>query len=419
MTKWAATALLVLAGCGGNGGGGFGGNTGGGGSYPECTSPTTASLDDPNAVALTVDKGPSGGPGYTNGVFVSVTLCVPGTTTCQTIDHLLVDTGSMGVRVLESLLKIPLPAETNDTGLPLAECTPFVDGTAWGPVKRADVYVGGEAAANIPIQAVGDELTFTKVPASCTGTPINNLNDLGSNGIIGVGVYKQDCGTACARAGQNAGLYYGCSDATTCAPTAVPVDRQVPNPVAMFPVDNNGVILQLPCLPPGGAPSAPGVMVFGIGTQANNGLGTAKALPLDKRGFVTTAFPEGGPGYTSFLDSGSNALFFLDTSTTGIKQCTTKGLTEFYCPSSTASLTATISSAAESVPILFNVANTQVLARSPNYAFADIAGPMPGFPTDTSIPGFDWGLPFFFGRSIYTAIEGQATPVGVGPYFAF
>lgn len=413
MMKWTPAALLLLAGCGRSDG------LDTGGSYPGCVSPITASLDEPNTVALTVDPGPPGAPAYTNGVFASVTLCVPGTATCQTIDHLLVDTGSMGVRVLESALTIPLPAETTDAGVPLAECTPFVDGTAWGPVMRADVYIGGETAANIPIQAVGDERTFTTVPSSCTGTPINNLNDLGSNGILGVGIYKQDCGSACTRVGQKDGLYYACGSPTTCATTVVPLDRQVQNPVAMFPVNNNGVILQLPCLPPGGVPSTAGVMVFGIGTQANNGLGAATVLPLDDRGFVTTAFPADGVGYTSFLDSGSNALFFLDSPTSGIRQCTSRALSDFYCPPSTLSLTATISSGPESVPILFNVSNTQELAKRPNYGFADIAGPMPGFPMDMRVPAFDWGLPFYFGRSVYTAIQDAATPAGVGPYFAF
>jgi hypothetical protein len=32
---------------------------------------------------------------------------------------------------------------------------------------------------------------------------------------------------------------------------------------------------------------------------------------------------------------------------------------------------------------------------------------------------FDWGLPFFYGRSVYTAIETRNTSGGVGPYFAF
>jgi hypothetical protein len=32
---------------------------------------------------------------------------------------------------------------------------------------------------------------------------------------------------------------------------------------------------------------------------------------------------------------------------------------------------------------------------------------------------FDWGLPFFFGRKVFTAIDSRATPAGIGPYYAF
>jgi hypothetical protein len=44
---------------------------------------------------------------------------------------------------------------------------------------------------------------------------------------------------------------------------------------------------------------------------------------------------------------------------------------------------------------------------------------MPKSPYNTTDPSFDWGLPFFYGRTVYTAIENQSTPAGVGPYFAF
>ncbi len=46
-----------------------------------------------------------------------------------------------------------------------------------------------------------------------------------------------------------------------------------------------------------------------------------------------------------------------------------------------------------------------------NYAFNNLAGTGNGY--------FDWGLPFFFGRRVFTAIANRATPAGLGPYYAF
>lgn len=372
---------------------------------------------DPNTAALVVDSGPAGAQ-YTNGIFATVTLCVPGTSDCQTFDHLLVDTGSVGVRVLESELRLALPAVTNNN-LPVAECTPFVDGTAWGPVRTADVRVGAEAAPGLSVQVIG-EGTFA-MPFSCTGTPITTLQELSANGILGIGTYLQDCGSSCALgAGStlNPGLYYSCSSAAACTAAAMPVTAQVANPVAAFPVDNNGTIIRLANVPTRGAPSAPGVLIFGIGTQANNGLGDATVLGLDGRGFVDTTFPaNGSTTYTAYLDSGSNALFFLDAKTTKIAQCA--GSSSFYCPPSTVNLNARVSAAnGASTTVAFSVANADKLDGSA-FAFSNLAGPMPGFPTDTSVPGFDWGLPFYFGRSVYTALEKRETPNGPGPYFAF
>jgi membrane-bound inhibitor of C-type lysozyme len=388
--------------------GGVGPSSGYGGSGGSVVSVVPT---DPNVLVAIVDSGPKN-IGYTNGLFASVTFCVPGTTTCQTIDHLLVDTGSVGVRVLESELTLALPEANSTSGLGLAECTPFVDGTAWGPVKFAEVTLGSETAANLPIQLIGEN-TYT-MPSDCTGTAITDFESLAANGILGVGVYVQDCGTACAQPATsrlNPGLYYACS-AASCSIASVPLAQQVAHPVAAFPVDNNGTIIQLPSISASGAASASGILVFGIGTQTNNGLGSATVLALDGQGFVSTTFPMGGKKYTSYLDSGSNGLFFLNAATTNLKQCT-GGLKDFYCPASTTNLSATLSSTnGASADIQFSVANTSKLS-SQVYAISNLAGPMPGFPLDTSVPGFDWGLPFYYG------IEQQNTPGGIGPYFAF
>jgi hypothetical protein len=65
--------------------------------------------------------------------------------------------------------------------------------------------------------------------------------------------------------------------------------------------------------------------------------------------------------------------------------------------------------------VSFSVANAdQLFAANPSFnAFSNLAVPS----GDTTT--FAWGLPFFFGRTVFTAIEGRSTPGGTGPYFAF
>jgi hypothetical protein len=59
----------------------------------------------------------------------------------------------------------------------------------------------------------------------------------------------------------------------------------------------------------------------------------------------------------------------------------------------------------------FSIANAEQLFSTGNAAFNDLGGPNPG--------AFDWGMPFFFGRKVFVAIEGQPTPAGAGPYWAY
>jgi hypothetical protein len=376
-----------------------------------------------NSIPAVVDQGPQN-VGYVNGLFVSVTLCVPGTTTCQTIDHVIVDTGSSGLRVLESVLTLSLPAIKNSAGAALGECTQFVSGTAWGPIVQADVKLGGETAAAIPIQAVGEKTYPMPTTGACvSGQPLTDLQSLRSNGILGLSIFQQDCGAACVQTRTNPGVYLACtsSKAGACAMTTVPLDSQVRNPIVGFAVDNNGVIIQLPSVPATGLVSTAGTLVFGIGTQSNNGLGAATVMtPVDAYGNIGTAFPVGGTKYAGFIDSGTNMFAFLNSATSGFPTCTARQFNSLYCPSATKNLSATIFGGnSANAPVNFSVANASKFNPA-DFAFSNIAEPMPGFPSTTSnLPSFLWGLPFFYGRSVYTAIELQDTPNGQGPYVAF
>ena len=75
--------------------------------------------------------------------------------------------------------------------------------------------------------------------------------------------------------------------------------------------------------------------------------------------------------------------------------------------------TATIQGAnGKSASVNFGVGNAdQLFASSNDSAFSTLAGPNPGT--------FDWGLPFFFGRNVYTAILGKNTPGGAWTFWAY
>ncbi len=401
---YAVLCLPVLS-CGGGSGGGVGVSS----TAPGGSTPTGA-----NVTGIVVDAGPTSTSPDVNTLFTTVTLCVPGSTTsCQAIDHIQVDTASYGLRILAPVLKLTLPVQSTASGGSLLECTHFVDGYSWGPVALADVQISGESANSVPVQVIGDP-HFTAVPTNCSGTGSaeDTVAAFGANGILGIGVFAQDCGAFCETTVDN-GSYYACTS-TLCQTTTVLLASQVQNPVTLFATDNNGVVIQLPSVAAQGAATVQGFLIFGIDTQANNKSGNQAVLTVDGSGDFTTVFNNQSPLTQSFVDTGSNGLYFNDT---GLTQCTQSNLMTFYCPSSPQTLSAVLKGQnAVSATVNFTVDNAETLgANEPSFvAFPTLAGTYP-----TTTDTFDWGLPFYYGRTVYTAIENTMTAVGMGPYIAF
>jgi Protein of unknown function (DUF3443) len=396
-----------------------------------------------NVMAISVNGGPAvnlpGGGIYPNGAFASATICAPGSTTnCVTVDGLLVDTGSTGLRVLQSALSsLNLPTVNASNGSAAYDCVSFVDDSfMWGPVQQADVTLGGETAGNLPIQVIS---TSADVPSSCSnGSSLNEntLDTLGANGILGVGSERTDCfyegASVCSSSfglsSPPSPAYYTCSG-STCSPAFIATANQVANPVVLFPTDNNGVIVELPAVS-GSAATVSGSLVFGIGTESNNQLpSSATIFTLTCDDFTTTLDGQtygitnptscAGPG--SFIDSGSNGLYFPNAANIPVCSSNTAAgdLSEFYCPASTDNLSATqLGGSGSSKSVSFSVQNAESLFTSASTesdaALSGLAGLNPsGF-------GFDWGLPFFYGVNLYSSIDGQSMPSGTpaAPWWA-
>lgn len=394
--------LLVglIAGCGG-----------GGGSSDSATPVDTDT--SPNVVAITVPNDQS----YPNKPTVSVTVCEPGTSNCKTVNNVLLDTGSYGLRIFKDQVSNLSLQQVVAGSASIAECVPYLDGTGnWGPVKWADVKLGGETAGNIPIQIIDASYSAGGIPPECqspNATLALNPADTGYNGILGVGLFAEDCGTWCARSTEN-GMYFNCNGAN-CTGTIVPITSQVRNPVSSLSRNNNGVVVQMQSIPTGGAKTASGKLILGIGTETNNtpsGVTTYKAD--DNGNFITvfnnTTFAE------SFIDSGSNGLFF--PAPASLLPICSYPSDDWYCPQVTLSspmqLEATNSSAnlATSGIVEFKIGKATSLFNTDNSAFAELGGPAFG-------SGFDWGLPFFYSRSVFVGINGKSSVLGTGPYWAY
>ena len=389
--------LLMLSACGGGGGGDSSSSSSASGGFNAVLQSVNLSA---NSVSVYVGADSSQNA---NTLYVSVTICQPNTTNCVTVDNVLLDTGSTGLRVLASAVSSLQLNPVTVKSAPIIECASFISGSAWGPVKLADVKMSSELASSIPIQILADP-SYSSIPSACGGSQGTQITStIKTNGILGVGLFVNDS--------QN---YFNCVPTTlnNCR-ISLNSSLQVQNPVSAFKVDNNGVIVKLPSVSASGASLVTGSLTFGIDTQSNNSSAGSNVIPTDSYGNFTTYFNNTTYTY-SFIDSGSNALFFPSGSLSSVLvPCSSSTVLGFYCPSATQSYTAFLTLKNQvQASVNFSAANAETLVASGNKAFSNLTG-------QSGINLFNWGLPFFYGRSVYMGITGRSSNAGTGPYYAY
>jgi Protein of unknown function (DUF3443) len=409
--------LLLLTACSDGGGAGSAVSAGGTPLAMNSAGTVLAPAAAANVVPLVIDSGPNKATSLRP--FISVTLCAPGDpSNCQTIDHVMVDTGSSGLHIASSVINAKLKqalkpiADPKMSGNVLALCEQYVTSFNWGSLVSADVKIGGETAAAVPTQ-LQDDPNFTNVPADCSdghGSQSNSDPALaGVNGLIGASLDGVDNGS-----------YYSCP-AAGCIGTELNAAVATPSvsPQTRFAVDNNGVIMDLPAVAVPGVTTLTGSMTFGIGTQTNNQLQgvSAKVYPiagsLIGNALLKTTFGGRDYGYT-FIDSGSPYYSFNTPDVALLPQCPSNLASYgggFYCPSSAVALSAVITgnNGAVSAPMDFSIGNAEQILSTNNAALNGLGS--------VSFDGgalnvFDWPLQFFYGRRLYFSVNDGKTTIG-------
>jgi hypothetical protein len=215
-------------------------------------------------------------------------------------------------------------------------------------------------------------------------------------------------------AGTNCVDDFFCSNGT-CAKALLHPGHLVQNPVFVLPQDNNGIFIAMDAVPTGGAPTATGTLIFGIGTSPANDPKTV----LAGRQYVTFSNDSLGffshyNGYDLFsaVDTGSNSLFFSDDS---IPQCYPTPASKYYCPepSPTWGSLKIDERSVRNYDVPFQISDARYLIGFGNMAFNDLASPwLPAGPV-----GFILGLPFFYNRIVFIAYGN--TPLGNAPTWGY
>lgn len=393
-----AICLNIVA-CGGGGSGTSGGNNG---PYnPPAPTPATPTPvpTSGNFAHILISQGNSGICNNINIPCVSVTICQPGNpNNCDTVNNILVDTGSYGLRVFRSLL-----TNTGNSlvtmqsgGSSVAECVSYADGHSnWGPVQYAVVNMGGiSTVESIPIQVLST--SFPGAQNNCPGAD-STPEQFGLNGIIGVGPWQTDAGVS---------RYYACNNGN-CTFLAPP-PAYVTNPIIKFPSgNNNGLTLVFGSVAQSGVTGADGYAIFGVASVPSNTPGAVNVFQIETSNNnipinVDSFFQ--GQTYSSFLDTGSNFLYFDNAF---LALCPYNvGL---FCPSGNTSETAIMTGTNGVNPsvanIFFTIGNAVALLNSGNTAFSNIGSVFVG------INGIDWGLPFYLGRTTYMIFAGESAVI--------
>jgi hypothetical protein len=160
-------------------------------------------------------------------------------------------------------------------------------------------------------------------------------------------------------------------------------------------------------------------LIFGLGTQTDNSLPATglTALGADANGDFSVTYNGGTVPLPGLIDTGTDSYQFDDPS---MAVCTSAAWVGYYCPAtapqSVFAVNASATSTTAITPSGTNIVDFAVA--DPNSfvanaaAYAELAG-------GGGSTRFTWGLPFFYGRTVYVGFEGRTSGSFTGPYYAY
>ena len=349
-----------------------------------------------------------------NKLYVAVTVCNTAQQ-CRTVPDVLVDTGSPGLRLFRSaLVGLELDAVTA-RGHPVANWGRFASGALWGTLHWAEVRIGGVATtAAIPIELFDEPGPGESLPSGYGSADARSkLRMTVGNGILGISPQRF------AEAGYylNVGSH-GVRSKSDWEPVKIHDALKLANPIGHFPAPyDTGSVIRLPEVDrAGGQSTAQGWLGFGLGRP------TAALFPqggrmivheLDQRSRFAAVVEQ--RAVDMMLDSGSN---FLVLSLDHPGFAAHPNFARCYNPVALTPIDLRFPSAGREIelarPLLVGSADQLHKARQGCAVLPTIAARPRSEPGQEGAPGGQrtnvLGLPFFYGRSVATGLQGAVNP---------
>ena len=368
--------------------------------------------------------GPAGATGAINHAYVTVKVCAPGSQTqCASIDHVLLDTGSSGLRLVRSVLAaggVTLSAETDAQGRAIEECVSFGGGQTWGPVALADVTLAGETAAKLPVQVMDDTGAGAPPPADLRGqwhadqrrfrllAPTGCSVSVSSRRIAEtVRVNANHAAAALLRLHRRRGMHRREHRARRSG-------HEPGGDVCRRQQRHHRAVCRT-CKTPMAMLSVQGELIFGIATQTDNALPATglTVLGADAHGDFTATYNGGTTVLPALIDSGTDAYSFDDPSHRRVPP--TGVFVGYYCPTVAPQSVFAVNTGVG----MNNASNTVDFAIADPTTFVANAAAFIDLGGGGGSTRFTWGMPFFYGRKVYIGIDQRVAGAYTGPYYAY
>ena len=341
-----------------------------------------------------------------NRLFVDVMVCHDAQH-CRSVPNVLVDTGSAGLRLFRpALYALSLDPVTDLVGHALGNWARFGAGDLWGTLHWAQVRIGGLATtAAIPIGLYDLPAPHERLPAGYGDRDLRGT--MLGNGILGIAPWRHSMAFHFAFVGAR-----GAASAADWMPVQVERSQALANPIGYFPEPyDNGSVISLPEVDWfQGQSRVQGWLGFGLGPPTDMLFPRGHRVivhELDDHGqFRATV---GDRPIDLMLDSGSNMLS-LDLEALGVARH--PWFPGLYEAATLTPIDMAVQCAEQEIKLVqrLYVGSADNLGHTlRGHAVLPMVAAWPVQQAGKEAKNL-LGLPFFYGRSVATGLEGAINP---------